>query len=155
MIKPFAALFTSVLTLMLVGCSSPAPQPYRPLSWNRPLQVCLLDNPDVRPQVYLTIRRALLDKHFEVHRVNVDEHKRIDQCRRVLSYEAIYGSGLCESTLRYIQLTLREQAIHTQTFTVQWDERSYKPTLLDDVTDPNIEIRLLVDRLFPESLPWK
>ena len=142
--------------LSITACTSTTTErDYPAMDLARPLQVCLVDNPNVRPQVFLTIRRALLDKNMTVKRIKPDQYHEKDRCRHVLSYEALFGSGLSNSSLRYVQLNLLEQGLHAQNFTVQWDERAYTPTLYDDVTDPNIEIRLLVDRLFPQSIPWK
>ena len=53
----------------------------------------------------------------------------------------------------FVELT--EVGRHNNVYTVQWDERSGKPTLLDKVDDASVEFRELVDRLFPGDIPWR
>ena len=57
--------------------------------------------------------------------------------------------------MRYAKLELTEVARHNNVYTVQWDERRDKPTLLDNVNDSSVEIRELVDQLFPTEIPWR
>ena len=140
----FAACM-GVAVLTLSGCAgTPASD-----DWHGAGQksLCLVDNPSVRPQAFLTLRRALMDKGLKVIRVKSDDTKTL--------YEAVYGSSWSHSSLRYAKLELTEVGRHNNVYTVQWDERSGKPTLLDKVDDASVEFRELVDRLFPGDIPWR
>ena len=96
-----------------------------------------------------------MDKGINVTRVNAEDTKTIlTSCPQTLRYEAVYGSSSSLSPLRYAKLELTEAARHHNVYTVQWDERRNKPTLLDSVEDDSVELRELVDRLFPSSIPW-
>lgn len=145
------ALLTA--TLIVSGCSTV----HESENWHGAGQrnLCLVDNPSVRPQVFLTLRRALMDKGLQVTRVRADDTKTIlSSCPQTLRYEAIYGSSWSYSALRYAKLELTEVGRHNNVYTVQWDERTDKPTLLDSVEDASVELRELVDRLFPSDIPW-
>lgn len=140
--------------LALSGCSSVEPNS----DWHGAGQrnLCLVDNPSVRPEVFLNLRRALIDKGLKVTRVEADDTKTIlTSCPQTLRYEAIYASSWSMSTLRYAKLELTEVGRHNNVYTVQWDERSRKPTLFDTVDDASVELRELVDRLFPGEIPWR
>lgn len=148
----FACL--GLAAMILSGCSSVSDQE----SWHGAGQknLCLVDNPSVRPQVFLTLRRALMDKGLKVRRVQADDTKTIlSDCPQTLRYEAIYGSSWTHSTLRYAKLELTEVGRHNNVYSVQWDERTDRPTLLDSVEDASVELRELVDRLFPSEIPWR
>lgn len=121
----------------------------------KPLDLCLVDNPDVRADVFLEIRRALLDKGFTVRRIEYDDEESLKQCQQTIRYEASFGSSWTHSALRYARLDLTIQARHSNIFTVQWDERTHDTTLFDRLEDASVEIRQLVDRLFPTDIPWK
>lgn len=143
----------SFAALALSGCAGTAQNN----NWHNAGQksICLVDNPSVRPEVFLTLRRALMDKGINVTRVNAEDTKTIlTSCPQTLRYEAVYGSSSSLSPLRYAKLELTEAARHHNVYTVQWDERRNKPTLLDSVEDDSVELRELVDRLFPSSIPW-
>lgn len=138
----------------LAGCTAVEPNN----EWHGAGQknLCLVDNPSVRPQAFLSLRRALMDKGLKVIRVEADDTKTIlTSCPQTLRYEAIYASSWSMSTLRYAKLELTEVGRHNNVYTVQWDERSQKPTLLDKVEDASVELRELVDRLFPGEIPWR
>lgn len=148
----FAACM-GVAVLTLSGCAGiPASD-----DWHGAGQksLCLVDNPSVRPQAFLTLRRALMDKGLKVIRVKSDDTKTLLSCPQTLRYEAVYGSSWSHSSLRYAKLELTEVGRHNNVYTVQWDERSGKPTLLDKVDDASVEFRELVDRLFPGDIPWR
>ena len=121
----------------------------------KPLDVCVIDNPDVRAPVFLEIRRALIDKGFTVRRIEYDDQEALKTCQQTIRYEATFGSSWTHSAMRFARLELTERARHNNIFTVQWDERSHKTTLFDRLDDSSVEIRLLVDRLFPSDIPWK
>ena len=121
----------------------------------KPLDLCVVDNPDVRAQVFLEIRRALIDKGFSVRRIEYDDQAALKTCQQTIRYEAKFGSSWDHSALRHARLELTERTRHNNIFTVQWDERSHKTTLLDQLDDASVEIRQLVDRLFPSDIPWK
>ena len=139
--------------IALSGCTSVTPNN----DWHRAGQktLCLVDNPAVRPEAFLNLRRALMDKGLKVIRVQADDTQTLQtSCPQTLRYEAIYASSWSLSTLRYAKLELTEVGRHNNIYTVQWDERSHKPTLLDKVDDATVELRELVDRLFPSEIPW-
>ncbi|MBO7173269.1 MAG: hypothetical protein J6V64_02920 [Burkholderiaceae bacterium] len=121
----------------------------------KPLNLCLVDNPDVRAEVFLEIRRALMDKGFSVNRIEYDDEQSLRTCQQTVRYEASFGSSWAHSALRYARLELTVQARHSNIFTVQWDERTHKTTLFDKLEDSSVELRQLVDRLFPSDIPWK
>lgn len=149
-------LFTvvSVAAFTLAGCAPVE----KHSDWHGVGQknLCLVDNPSARPQVFLTLRRALMDKGLKVTRVEADDTETIqNSCSQTLRYEAVYGSSWAHSTLRYAKLELTEVGRHNNVYSVQWDERTDKPTLLDSVEDTSVELRELVDRLFPSEIPWR
>lgn len=153
-LSSFLLISALALPVALTGCQTAAPNN----DWHAAGQknLCLVDNPSVRPQVFLTLRRALMDKGLKVMRVEADDTKTIiNSCPMTLRYEAVYGSSWTYSTLRYAKLELTEQGRHNNVYTVQWDERTDKPTLLDSVNDASVELRELVDRLFPGEIPWR
>lgn len=147
----------SVATVMsagLAGCAMFEDQQEFVLG-TQPLELCLVDNPDVRAEVFLEIRRALLDKGFTVKRVEYGDLETIKTCHQTIYFDAQFGSSWSQSALRYAKLELIERARHSNIFSVQWDERRSKPTLYDRIEDPAVEIRQLVDRLFPSEIAWK
>ncbi len=138
--------------LSLVGCASDGDN-Y--VFHAKTTEVCIVDNPDVRAQVFLEIRRALMDKGYDVRRLEYGDLAGVKTCHQTIYYEATFGSSWIDSSLRHAKLELIERARHNNIFTVQWDERSRRPTLFDPVEEASVEIRQLVDRLFPEDIPWK
>ena len=153
-LSSFLLVSALALPVVLAGCSTVTPNN----DWHAAGQknLCLVDNPSVRPQAFLSLRRALMDKGLKVTRVEADDTKTIlTSCPQTLRYEAIYASSWSMSTLRYAKLELTEVGRHNNVYTVQWDERSQKPTLLDKVEDASVELRELVDRLFPGEIPWR
>lgn len=154
MMKKEILLASLVLTALLVGCTTVS-QPgfsYRKSSIGS--TICLVDNTSVKPQMFLSIRRALIDKGFYVRRVEASDDKEVVDCKQILSYEAEFETSWEQSSLRYAKLTLLERSKHDNLYTAQWDERKTSPTLFDKVTDADVEIRQLVDRLFPTDIPW-
>ena len=148
----FLAVLLGSVVVGLTGCADTA---QRMRIRSEPSTVCLVDNPSVRPQVFLTLRRALMDKGLNVVRVQANDQRTLSSCRQTLRYGATFGSSWSYSALRYAKLELTEVARHNKVYTVQWDERHDKPTLLDNVNDSSIEIRELVDQLFPTEIPWQ
>ena len=94
----FSIVFASVglAALILSGCSSVSNQD----NWHGAGQknLCLVDNPSVRPQVFLILRRALMDKGLKVRRVQADDTKTI--------------LSDCPQTLDAFHLALRQTRIN-------------------------------------------
>ena len=146
-------LLTLILTSTFVAGCADTPSTFS-FGTRAGQTICLEDNPEVRPEFFLAVRRALIDKGFNVVRI-MHNQKGLNTCPQTLRYDAIYGSSWSHSSLRYAKLELTEVSRHNNIYTVQWDERSATPTLFDKVNDASVEIRELVDRLFPEDIPWR
>ncbi len=151
-LKTVLTLTACIAAVSLSGCAN---APHRPNWRTEPATVCLVDNPQVRPQVFLTLRRALMDKGLTVRRVQAGDVQALAQCKQTLRYEAVFASSSSLSALRYAKLELSEVGRHNNVYTVQWDERRERPTLLDNVSDASVEIRELVDQLYPTEIPWE
>ena len=145
---PLALMAATVMS----GCASDENVSY--LLTAPSTEICLVDNPEVRAQVFLEIRRALIDKGLTVHRIEAGDLAAIRNCQQTVYYEATFGSSWTYSPLRHAKLELIEKARHNSSYTVEWDERTQKTTLFDRVEDASVEIRQLVDRLFPSDIAW-
>ncbi len=156
MTKRLFFIATAAMTTLLAGCSTNhtpnAPLSERDGAWGKNL--CLVDNETARPQVFIILRRALMDKGFHVTRIEGDDSPALSQCQQFIRYEAVFGSSWSQSPLRYAKLELTERARHDNVYTVSWDERKATPTLYDAIEDAEVELRQLVDRLMPSDIPW-
>lgn len=150
-------LVTSLLTLSL-GLTGCVTQQATSVSYRGNAMrttICLVDNPDVKPQMFLSVRRALMDKGFYVQRIEAEHRDATRDCKQIVTYQADYDTAWSESTLRFAKVTLTEKGKHENVYSAQWDERgTQKPTLFDNVSDADVEIRQLIDRLFPSDIPW-
>ena len=150
-VKSKVALLALITTVVLSGCAikSEAPRAFYPQT-----TICLADNPKATPQAYLSIRRAILDKGYEVKRLKADDAGA--DCQQVLSYEAVFGTAWNASAIRYARLTVKEKdPPFDKTYSVEIDRRGTKASLLDTIPEAELELRELVDRLLPDNNPWR
>ena len=140
------------LALCASGCAmrgEPAAVYARP---DAPL--CLADNPGSDPRAFLAIRRALIDKGYEVR--NVRAKAVPADCAQTVFYEARIGTSWDPSALKSARLTVTENdPPFGKSYTVEISHPAAKPSLLDDTQEVETELRRLVDRLLPDRNPWE
>lgn len=116
--------------------------------------MCLVDNTELPPQMFLAVRRALLDKGFYVQRVDENDLASQANCRQIISYEMDLDASWGQPILNFARITLKEQSKIEKVYTAQFNGKKGQPTLFDQVREADIEIRRLIDRLLPSDIPW-
>ena len=143
-----------VVATTLVGCASSnnSPVSYRDVA--KGSTMCLVDNTELPPQMFLAVRRALLDKGFYVQRVDENHLPSQANCRQIISYEMDLDASWGQPILNFARITLKEQSKIEKVYTAQFNGKKGQPTLFDQVREADIEIRRLIDRLLPSDIPW-
>lgn len=153
--KKLNFLLTAVVAAtMLAGCVSSNNLPVSYRNVTKGSTMCLVDNTELPPQVFLAVRRALLDKGFYVQRVDSEDLETQANCRQIISYEMHLDTLWGQPVLNFARITLKEQSEMEKVYTAQFNGKKIQPTLFDQVRETDIEIRRLIDRLLPSDIPW-
>lgn len=98
------------------------------------------------------VRKALEEKGLRVQEVNSEEEA--SRCQNCVRFDFEFG-GWMKSNLKKATLELRHkengQAGTVRVSSIQADQKGFMTTNSEDI---GTTIRLLVDRLFPQPIPW-
>lgn len=153
--KKLNFLLTAVVAAsMLAGCagSNSSPVSYRNVI--KGSTMCLVDNAELPPQMFLAVRRALLDKGYYVQRVDPSDKETQANCRQIISYQMNLDDLWGQPVLNFARITLTENSKIQKEYTAQFNGKQTQPTLFDPIREADIEIRRLIDRLLPSEIPW-
>lgn len=139
----------------LVGCSGLpyAMNPYRyQFNSDRPSTLCLVPRNDSSVAMTYEVKKALEEKGFKVREVN--EASAAD-CAACVRFDCAFG-GWSNASLTRASLELT-QTERDKTQIVRVSSSADVPAGLANVNTLEAidTIRTLVDRLFPQPIPWK
>lgn len=136
---------------LLSGCQTPsqkAPQGYR-FGQTDGHSICLVTEPAHAQFLSLQVRAALEDKGFEVKEVSSEEARTCSPCVRFIAKLGDWTGPRIESaTLQYTHV-----AGGTRT-TVSAESPGTRAAFGAPIDDTSVLVRTLVDRLFPNPIPW-
>ncbi len=141
--------------LLLNGCSHLpySMDPYR-YKFDSPQSsvVCLKISSENSVAMAYEVRKALEEKGLRVQEVNSEEEA--SRCQNCVRFDFEFG-GWMKSNLKKATLELRHkengQAGTVRVSSIQADQKGFMTTNSEDI---GTTIRLLVDRLFPQPIPW-
>ena len=138
----------------LVGCSGLpyAMNPYRYQFNSDPSKVvCLIVKDDSSVAVTYEVKKALQDKGFNVREVNQEAPEDCTDCVR---FDYAFG-GWTNSSLTKASLELtRKEKGKTQTIRVSSTSDVPEGLTTGNSHEASDTMRMLVDRLFPQPIPW-
>lgn len=141
--KAFSILGFGAALMLLTGCASDGTDYYLKDSFGFK-EVCLVDNRNVPPSFFMSLRQALTDKGLKVITVNKPE----SDCQATVLYEATYNLAY----LKDARLILLSEGHQTDMVTLR---KVIEPAALaDHLSDADPQIRDMVNRLLPRGTPW-
>lgn len=141
--KAFPILTICSACAFLSGCAADSTDYYLKDSFGFK-EVCLVDNKNVPPSFFITLRQALQDKGLNVRTVSKTE----SNCPATVYYEANYKLAY----LKNAQLFLLSEGQPTDIVNLR---KNLRPaTLADPAADSEPKIREMVNRLLPRGTPW-
>lgn len=146
---PLVTVLAAVV--LLSGCQTPSqrdPYAYR-FGQVDGHSICLVTEPADAQSLSLQVRAALEEKGFVVKEVTAEEARKCSPCVRFIAKLGDWTGPRIESaTMQYTRV-----AGGTRT-TVSAESTSTKAAFGAPIDDESVLIRTLVDRIFPNPIPW-
>ena len=152
MIKHLAVISLGVVSALISGCQTMdgrSPYQYR---FDDPADksICLFVRDDKLESLGLEVRRALEDKGFRVRDVGV---RQLSDCTQCVRFSAKMGGWAGAQLERaHMEYTRRSEGIRHKVSATETCR--HVKSLGVPVEDHLPMIRSLVDRLFPDPVPW-